>query len=314
MKYTCANFMNRIDRLFAILLLLQRRKLVRAEDLARTFEISVRTVYRDMAALSEVGVPLVTLPARGYQLMEGYYLPPLVFSPAEASALFLGARMLALQAAGQLPHDAETALDKLAHALPDSSRQQVEELTRLIQFVVPQERFNLDDPRLKKLQQAIREQHVIHIRYHSYSRDEMTSRNVEPLELSYSNGSWYVSGYCRLRQGIRGFRLERIETLELLPETFTAHIPEDTVAPVVMVRIRFDANVLRWVRERQHYGLASEEAVADSADCIMVYRLHTTQELKSWLLGWGAAAEVLSPPAFRDEMRTEAQKLVERLT
>lgn len=306
--------MNRIDRLFGILLLLQRHKRQRAEDLARAFEVSVRTIYRDMAALGELGVPLVTLPAQGYQLMEGYYLPPLVFSPMEASALFLGARLLALQAAGQLPGDAETALDKLAHALPDSSRQQVEELTRLIQFVVPQDRFNLDDPRLKVLQQAIREQRVIRIRYHSFNRNEITSRDVEPLELRYYNGSWYISGYCRLRQDGRGFRLERIEELELLPKTFTPRLPEAVATPDVTVRIRFDASVLRWVRERQHYGLVTEETVTGSADRIMVYRLHTTQEIKSWLLGWGAAAEVLTPPEFRDEMRAEAQKLVKRLT
>ena len=84
--------MNRIDRLFATLLLLQARRRLRAEDLAGHFEVSRRTISRDMAALAEMGVPLVSLPGEGYELMPGYYLPPLVFDEDEAAALFLGRR------------------------------------------------------------------------------------------------------------------------------------------------------------------------------------------------------------------------------
>lgn len=306
--------MNRIDRLFGILLLLQRHKQLRAEDLARRFEVSTRTIYRDMAALGELGIPLVTLPAQGYQLMEGYFLPPLVFTPAEASALFLGARMLSLQAAGQLPLDAGTALDKLANALPENSRRHVEELTRLVQFVVPSERFNLDDERLQLLQQAIREQRVIRMCYHSYRRNEVTVRDVEPLELNYSNGNWYVSGYCRLRQNSRGFRLERIETLALLPETFAPRSSEKERKSLVTVEICFDADMVRWVRERQHYSFQHEVLIEDSGDSLMTYHLHDLQEIKSWLLGWGASAVIVYPLALRDEIRQEAQKLIERLT
>src|SRR5262245_45552183 len=114
--------MNRIDRLFAILLKLQGKSPITSLDLARSFEVSQRTVYRDIAALSEMGVPVVALPGEGYTLMEGFYLPPLVFTPSEATALFLGARMLALEAAGCLPADAEQALTKIAHILPDKTR------------------------------------------------------------------------------------------------------------------------------------------------------------------------------------------------
>ncbi|MCI0352964.1 MAG: HTH domain-containing protein, partial [Acidobacteriales bacterium] len=143
--------MNRIDRLFAILLKLQSHSPITSHDLARSFEVSQRTIYRDIAALSEMGVPIVALPGEGYALMEGFYLPPLVFTPAEATALFLGARMLALQADGELPKDAEQALTKIANILPDKTHQHVEQLTRIIQFGLPQNRFNLDDPRLLAL-------------------------------------------------------------------------------------------------------------------------------------------------------------------
>src|SRR5215204_1477536 len=147
--------MNRIDRLFAMLLVLQTRQLVRAEDLAHKFEISQRTVYRDLAALSEMGIPIVGLPGEGYALMEGYFLPPLVFTPQEAAALVLGARLLALHAEGRLPKDAEQAMTKIAHVLPTQSRELVERLSEIVHFFVDRRGFNLDDRRLVDLQQAI---------------------------------------------------------------------------------------------------------------------------------------------------------------
>ncbi len=96
--------MNRIDRLFGILLQLQHRRRVRAQDLAAIFEVSERTIYRGMTALSEVGVPIVALPGERYELMEGYHLRPLVFTSDEAGALSLAAQMFLSQASGKLRH------------------------------------------------------------------------------------------------------------------------------------------------------------------------------------------------------------------
>lgn len=306
--------MNRIDRLFAILLRLQNRSLVRAEDLARAFEVTPRTIYRDMAALTEMGVPLLSLPGEGYQLMEGYYLPPLIFSPSEASALVLGARMLALQAVGQTIRDAESAVTKIVHSLPGATREQVERLSEIIHFFVPNERFNLDDPQLVDLQQAIIGQHVVFMRYHSQSGDEVTAREVEPRALTYSGGVWYLSGYCRLRQAERGFRLDRIEAFTILPDTFKPRSLAEEPAAIVEVRVRFSAAVLRWVGERQHYGFQYQEVDPDTGDSVMVYHLHRTTEIMPWLLAWGSSANVLAPEALRQQIRREALKLVEILT
>jgi predicted DNA-binding transcriptional regulator YafY len=307
--------MNRIDRLFAILLKLQSKSPVTSHNLAGSFEVSQRTVYRDIAALSEMGVPIVALPGEGYTLMEGYYLPPLIFTPDEAVALFLGARMLAGQAAGSIPNDAEQALAKIAHALPDHTRQHVEQLNGIIQFFLPENRFNLDDPRLLTLQTAILEHRLVHLRYHSQSRDELTVRDIEPHALLYYNGNWYVNGYCRLRQDARGFRLERIEAFTLRDETFQPRPLKETPAEKFAVRVRIAHDHARWVRERQHYAFQSEESTPQGI--LMTYcvdTVDTASEIRSWLLGWGAAAEVLSPQSLRDDLRREAQKLVEMLT
>lgn len=189
--------MNRIDRLFATLLILQQHRTT-AQALANTFEISKRTVYRDIAALSEMHVPIVSLPGEGYELMEGFYLPPLVFSAEEATALFLGAKMLTQHAAGHLVDNAQKALAKLEVALPRDTRQTALNLTNIIEFIAPTQRLNLDDHALIQLQQAIQQQQVIELSYRNV-QDVLTERTIEPYTLSYADDAWYVTAYCHLR-------------------------------------------------------------------------------------------------------------------
>src|SRR5919197_1090270 len=118
--------MNRTDRLMAILLELQARGSVRAEDLAEHFEVSVRTMYRDLEAIAESGVPLMATPGKGYQLMDGYFLPPLAFTATEAALLVLGTEFIKERVDAELQRSADTALQKLETVLPPDKRSAVD--------------------------------------------------------------------------------------------------------------------------------------------------------------------------------------------
>ena len=305
--------MNRIDRLFGILLQLQSKKRVHSKELASAFEVSERTIFRDIAALAELGVPITTEWGEGYSLMEGFYLPPLIFTPDEASSLFLGARMLSCQAAGKLADASHQALVKLEAALPKATSEQVEELSETIRFMLPERRFNLDDRRLMTLRQAIKHRQVIDITYHSYIRDEVTQRQVEPYELIYGGDSWYVRGHCRLRHDTREFRLDRIDGLRLLDETFTRRILSESGGDYEIVQVRFAAEDRRWVDEYQNYAFQYEETLPDGS-VIMIYHPNHALEMKPWLLMWGARANILSPLSLRAAIREEALKLAQVLT
>ncbi len=301
--------MNRMDRLFNIMLLLQARRRVRAVDLAETFGVTERTIYRDMAALNEMGVPLVSLPGEGYELMEGYYLPPLVFTPAEASALVLGASMLA--ASGNYPQEAQQAIQKIMAALPPRTRDQVEPQTRMIHFMMNASRFDLQNPFLLDLQTAIHERRVMFLRYHSLLHDEISEREIEPHNLTFSEGVWYVNAHTE--QGFRTFRLDRIEALRLLPKHFEQRASSASAEqPSITVRVRFVDTATRWVRERQHYGFQS--VAEEPGFAVMTYQVQRLSEIKNWLMGWGAQAEVLDPPELRAEIRDEAHRLLKLLT
>lgn len=304
--------MNRLDRLFAITTTLQRKGTVRASDLAATYEVSTRTIYRDIGALSEAGVPVVSLPGQGYALSEGFFLPPLIFTQDEAAAIALGTRMLASQATGRHIAEAEQALEKIVAVLPADARQRVERLSDIITIPFPQRRFDLDDPRLTKLQEAILDRRVVELRYHSRSGDEITEREVEPRELSYFDRTWFLTGYCRLRQDVRSFRVERMTAVTLSDEHFTPNdLPARQRRPVE-VRVRFSESTAPWVRERQHWAFQREEQ--DDGGVVMIYGPDNLDEISSWILGWGTDAEPLSPPELRDLIKNEAQAVAERLT
>src|SRR3989440_9207607 len=129
--------MNRTDRLLAIVLELQGKGKQRAEDLAATFEVSKRTVYRDIQALSEAGVPIAAAPGQGYMLVSGYFLPPLSFTAEEATILLLGSDVMRANFDAQYREAAISAGRKIAGVLPDHLRDEVAYLQASIRFVVP---------------------------------------------------------------------------------------------------------------------------------------------------------------------------------
>ena len=306
--------MNRIDRLFAILLTLQQKRRVRAQDLARQFELSKRTIYRDLSALNQMGIPIAALPGEGFELVEGYYLPPLMFTENEAIALLLGSRLLAQQAAGSVTHSADSALAKIQVALPEQVRARSEALTNIIGFVTPQAKFDLDDPQLLLIQNAIQEKRVLHLRYRGYKKDEVTERDVEPHQLFYADGVWYLEAYCRLRKGMRDFRLSRMETIKPRRDIFRQkRTGKPQAQPIIVIKIRFAPNAVRWVREQQHYGYQGDEKETPLGT-VMVYHVNNESEIIPWILGWGTSAEVLAPQKLRKSLRETALELANLLT
>jgi predicted DNA-binding transcriptional regulator YafY len=308
--------MNRIDRLFAITTRLLARGHLRAADLADIFEVSKRTIYRDITALSESGVPIVSLPGRGYSLVDGYFLPPLLLSTREATALVLGARLVAGHASTEISGAAEDAGAKLLAVMSDDARRELRELDDVLDLAPahePHARLDLNEEKVRALWQAILERRVTTLRYVGRNRGGETVRQVEPLRLGYANAAWYLTAYCRVREEERAFRLDRIETLEVETARFRRRPVTPTPdTPPIEVVVRFRGDISRWVRERQHWSFVAEEG--SSGGLISRYRLNHLDEITPWLLGWGTAAEVIAPPELREQSRQEARALVEMLT
>ena len=307
--------MNRTDRLMGILLEFQARGEVRAEDLARRFEVSVRTVYRDVQALSETGVPLAAMPGKGYRLLDGYFLPPLSFTAGEAALLALGGGVVLDRVDAELRSTVDEALRKLDAVLPADRREAVARWRREFLFAGGGRPF--DEPTLTALRNAIRDRRVVRLRYHALRRPGPQERDVEPVSLVHLGETWHLAAYCRLRQGPRLFRLDRIDRCDPLGERFVlgdrhAAGPEDDPAleSFPVARVRFDPVVERWVRERQPFPFLHEEV--DSSGPVFVYALRDPAELLPWLLSWGGAVEVIGPPSLRALLAAEARAVLKR--
>ncbi|HEV2582649.1 MAG TPA: YafY family protein [Ktedonobacteraceae bacterium] len=312
--------MNRTDRLLAIVLELQGKGHQRAEDLAATFETSKRTIYRDMLALGEAGVPIVSMPGRGYSLMQGYFLPPLSFTTDEATMLLLGSDFMAQNFDAQYREAAQSASRKIEGALSEKLRDEVRYLQSSIRFVAASPQTPENARRIALLQQlrrAIIQHTTVRFTYHArHSQDgksEQTRREADPYGLIHFPAGWHMTGYCHLRQGIRNFRLDRIDDLELLPATFQR--PANFVMRrdresdrEIVVRVLFDHDIARWVQEARSYYVVAEEETPDGL--LVTLTIRQESEILHWLLSWGRHARVLEPESLRERLAEEAEGMV----
>lgn len=305
--------MNRVDRLLGYLIVLQSRELVRAQDLAARFEVSERTVYRDVEALLELGIPIVGVAGEGYRLMEGYSLPPIMFTEAETHALVLAIDMFrGLTKKGEITSAATSAFEKLQAILPAPLRDRVQMLQKILSFyAIERTQIDLDDERFVQLQQAIDGRRVVYLHYHAEHSNRISAREVEPLHLAMLNNIWLLHGYCRLRQDYRNFRLDRIDHLVIKAEIFDAR-PTHIVKHMeehYRVLVRFDASIVRWVRELQNGAYAEDVSEDEEGNVVMAYRISNLTPFMRWILGWGAEMEVLEPPEVRALVAQMAQEM-----
>lgn len=311
--------MNRTDRLLAYVLELQSKGRRRAEDFAATFEVSRRTVYRDIQALCEAGVPVVTLPGQGYTLMAGYFLPPLKFTSDEATMLLLGSEFVAEHFDSQYKEAAQSAARKIAAVIPDAERAEVAYLQESI-ALVPLTRSEAETETLKKLRRAVIERRTVRFTYHTrYSEDgnsHRRAREADPYGLFHYVGSWYMVAHCHLRDALRDFRLHRISDLAVLDRSFRR--PADfSMQPSahddqrrLLIRALFDKEIADWVREARSYYW---EEAQDTADGLLVtLRVRTENEVINWLLGWGGRVRILEPAAVQQRLRREAEEILRR--
>lgn len=216
--------MNRVDRLFGIVTLLQSRKYVSAERISEKFEISIRTVYRDIKAIGEAGIPVSFEPNKGYFIVPGYFTPPVSFTLEEANSLLLSQSLIGGFGDRSVQSTFDSALTKIKAVLKQVDKEKLAILDQRIKFQLP-ERLNFEFEYLSKIQHAIIEQTQIKITYQSL-KDERLERVIEPIGLVFYAFSWHLIGYCQLRKDYRDFKVERIKELKStsLPFETTPHI------------------------------------------------------------------------------------------
>lgn len=309
--------MNRIDRLVAMVMLLQSRRLIRAEDIAEHFGMSVRTVYRDINALCEAGVPIAGEAGVGYSLVAGYNLPPVMFTEEEASALIIGGEFVKQMTDESLHKHIRTALLKIRAVLPREKKDYVERLQESIAVFTRPIAYHSEvrEDVMTTLQRAIVHQYVVNLEYAS-RHNETTKRDVEPYNLIYYGSNWHLIGYCRLRKDIRDFRADRITAIlpsktrfdRPLDYTLMGYLQQQyQLENPIEVQVIFDKNTAQGLSQKYYYGFVEEEQ--QGATVKMTFIVPSIVWIGRWLLSFGDYVRVLSPSPLREFMRHEAAKI-----
>ena len=212
--------LKRITRLTALLTQLQTRRLTNATELAEKFGVSVRTVYRDIRTLERAGVPIVTEEGKGYSLLEGYRIPPIMFSEREANALVLAEQLVLKNPDASFVRDYTAALQKVQAVLRYDEKDKSQLLTERTHNEWTRD-WKRTSTNLSDLQHALTNFRPVRLTY--VDKDNRQSqREVEPFAL-LSTENWLLVAWCRLRKDFRYFRLDRVKKLEVLAETFAPH-------------------------------------------------------------------------------------------
>ena len=220
-------YMNRIDRVTAILIQLQSRKIVKAQDIADRFKISLRTVYRDVRTLEEAGVPIIGEAGVGYSIMDSYRLPPVMFTKEEATAFLTAEKLVEKFTDQSTEENYKSAMFKVRAVLRGSEKDMLENMEERIEVIRRLSPFNADSVSntLPIILKSIAEKKVLHIDYSAFHSKEKTKREIEAVGVFYATGYWHTIAFCRLRNDYRDFRTDRISQIYVTDKTVEKQHP-----------------------------------------------------------------------------------------
>jgi len=210
--------MNHLSRLLSILTILKSKRIITGNELAKKFDVSLRTIYRDIRKLEESGVPIMTIEGRGYSIMDGYMVAPIMFDEMEVNALITAEHLIAKTNDDSLIEHFERTLEKIKSVFKSSLQSQGELLNRKM-HVFKTKSDGVKSSSLSHIQMAITNFRVTDLTYKAKGK-ETTQRKIEPVSIYCYDEKWIVIGWCRLRKDYRAFRLDRIEHFKILEEKF----------------------------------------------------------------------------------------------
>ena len=300
--------MNRFNRVTAIFIQLQSRKIVRAKDIADRFNISIRTVYRDIQTLAEAGVPIGSEAGVGYYLIDGYRLPPVMFSKEEVTAFLTAEKLIEKFTDNSIDLNFKSGMMKIRAILRNTEKELLESIEENIE-VIRRKPF-LDNSGntngIQLLIESISERKSLNIRYHTFYSNEIKDRNIEPIGIFFSGNYWHTIAFCELRKDYRDFRLDRILNISKTDRIFKKEHPsikdylnkisrEQNLETIV---IRVDKTIAQYLNEQKYYnGFVDEQETEDTVQ--MTFLTSSPNYFVRWYLMFADKAEIISPESLK---------------
>ena len=303
----------KIDRLVSIILILLEKERIGAYELAEQFEVSPRTIYRDIDAINLAGIPVRSTPGvnGGFEIMPQYKIDRTVFSTADLSAILMGLSSLSGMMRGD---ELANALAKVRSFIPAGQAKDIE--LRSSQVLIDLSPWTVNRSvlsNLEHIQTALLENRLLSFEYLNHDGTK-TARTAEPYRLVLKNSQWYWQGYCYAKNDFRLFKLSRMSNLQVLAETFVPRehpkpqldFSDAAAARQTTITLRIHKSIL----ERVLDYVASENISPDGADHYNVrYPLIENDYYYGILLSFGDKCECIEPPHVREEMRRRAEAI-----
>ncbi len=211
--------MSQLSRLISILTLLKSKRLLTAKELAQKYDVSVRTIYRDIRKLEEARIPVYTIEGKGYSLVDNYTVAPVQFTEKQANSLITAQHIISQSKDASFVNDFNEALTKIKSVFRTSIQEKSELLNdKLFVFNWEYEEFSSDT--LSEIQLAITNFNYIEINYQKANDTSISFRKIEPCAMYSTNHKWILIAYCHLRKDMRAFRIDRIQHFKILLEKF----------------------------------------------------------------------------------------------
>jgi len=313
--------MNRIDRIAAILIQLQSRRVVKAADIAERFNISLRTVYRDVKTLEEAGIPLIGEAGVGYSIMDGYRLPPVMFTREEATAFLTAEKFVENLTDASTSTHYRSAMYKVRAVLKNNEKELLEGMDDRIEVMKGMTRANVaPTDHIQTILHSIAQKNVLALNYFAQHSQELTKRYTEPVGIFYLSGYWHLIAWCRLRNAYRDFRVDRIKNLTVTEEHYTSEHPtlKDYIAQtarekqLVRVVINVDRSVHSHLEHQKYYsGFVSERVVEDFME--MTFLTSSLEGFARWYMMFGDEAEIIEPDSLRERVKSIVEETLRKI-
>ncbi len=305
--------MNRIDRLNAILIQLQTKRVVRAQDIADRFSISLRTVYRDVRALEEAGVPLIGEAGQGYSLVEGYRLPPVMFNKEEAMSFITAEKLVEKLADSATAQSYQSAMFKIKAVLRTAEKDLLENIESHIAVVKTRRQLQSrsDLELIPLILNSIASKKALQLTYFAQYSQESTERDIEPVGVFYLENYWHLIAFCHMRNDYRDFRMDRIADLKTTGKDFVRVHPSlksyldkmfnDRALTEVAIRVK--RRIWKHLEEQKYYnGFVSETELGEEVE--MNFLSASLEGFARWYLMFGDSARIVRPEQLREKVRS----------
>ena len=314
--------MNRIDRVSAILIQLQSRRVVKAIDIAERFSISLRTVYRDVKTLEEAGVPIIGEAGVGYSIMDGYRLPPVMFTQQEATAFLTAEKIVEQLTDASTVANYKSAMYKVRSVLKTPEKILLENIDANIEVLKSQSQLHIDDKdHIQTLLAGIARKNILTIHYFANHNKQTTVRDIEPIGIFYKESRWHLVAFCLMRNDYRDFRIDRIDHILVTERTFDSKHPtlKAYIAQTAreqeleLVIIRVEQTISAHLEYQKYYsGFISEKMIDNQIE--MTFLTTSLEGFARWFMMFGDQAEIISPDSLKDRVSRIASELKRKVT